>query len=95
MVSKKLRQITKVVVPILKSKGIKKAGIFGSYARGEAKRNSDIDILIQPRKRMGFGFFGLAIELEEKLGKKVDLVSYNGIRKELREQILKEEVKII
>ena len=93
--SKKLKQITKIVVPILKKKGVKKAGIFGSYARGEAKRNSDIDILIQPRKGMGFGFFGLAIELEEKLGKKVDLVSYNGIRKELREQILKDEVKII
>lgn len=80
---------------ILKKHGIAKAGIFGSYARGDQKRDSDIDILVLPKKGMGFAFFGLQIELEEKLGKKVDLVSYNGIRKELKKEILKEEVRII
>jgi uncharacterized protein len=90
-----LQKLKPKIVKILKAHGIKKAGIFGSYARGEAKRKSDIDILIQPRKGMGFEFFGLAIELEEKLGRKVDLVSYNGISPYLKEYILENEVRII
>ena len=93
--NRELNKLKPQIIRILKKNGIKKAGIFGSYARGEQKKRSDIDILVQPRKGMGFAFFGLQLELEEKLGKKVDLVSYNGIRKELREFILKDEVRII
>jgi len=80
---------------ILKKNKIKKAGIFGSYARGEQRKNSDIDILIQPRKDMGFSFAGLEIELSKKLKKKVDLITYNSINHLLKERILNQEVKII
>jgi len=90
-----IKKIKNKIIKILKQHNIKKAGIFGSYARGDYKKNSDIDILVQPKRGMGFAFFGLQIELEEKLGKKVDLVSYRGIRKELKEEILSEEVRII
>ncbi|MEK6899932.1 MAG: nucleotidyltransferase family protein [Nanoarchaeota archaeon] len=90
-----LKQIMKVAVPILKKNGIKKAGIFGSYARGEAKKKSDIDILVQPPKGMGFGFAGLEIELSKKLHKKVDLVSYNGLSPYLKDKILEQEVRIL
>ena len=44
---------------------------------------------------MGIEFFGLNLELEEKLGKKVDLVSYNGISPHLKDLILKQEVRIL
>jgi len=88
-------QIAKIVVPILKKNGITKAGIFGSYAMGEAKKKSDIDILVQPARRMGFKFAGLEIELSEKLHKKVDLVSYNGLSPFLKDKILKQEVRIL
>jgi uncharacterized protein len=74
---------------------VKKAGIFGSYARGDYKKGSDIDILIEPSSGMGFGFAGLEIQLSNKLKKKVDLVSYNGISPYLRDKILGEEVRII
>ncbi|MEK6905558.1 MAG: nucleotidyltransferase family protein [Nanoarchaeota archaeon] len=90
-----IKQIVKIAVPILKRNGIKKAGIFGSYARGEAKKKSDIDMLVQPPNGMGFGFFGLNLELEEKLGKKVDLVSYNGLSPYLKDKILEQEVRIL
>ncbi len=80
---------------ILKKKNIKKAGIFGSYARGEQRKNSDIDILIKPPKGIGFGFAGIQLELQDKLKKKIDLVSYNGLSPYLKESILKEEVRII
>ncbi|MFH0752920.1 MAG: nucleotidyltransferase domain-containing protein [archaeon] len=90
-----LRKIKEKIIKILKKNKIKKAGIFGSYAIGGEKKNSDIDILIQPTKNMGFGFTGLEIELSKKLGKKVDLVSYNGLSPYLKDKILSQEVRII
>ena len=92
---KKLQQIAKIAVPILKKNGVKKAGIFGSYARGEAKKKSDVDILVLPPKGMGFGFAGLEMELSKKLHKKVDLVSYNGLSPYLKDKILEQEVRIL
>lgn len=89
------KKIKTKVLRVLKKYGIKKAGIFGSYARGEQKKNSDVDILIQPPKGIGFGFAGIEIELEEILGKKVDLISYKGISPYLKERILSDEVRII
>jgi len=61
----------------------------------EIQKKSDIDILIQPAKGMGFRFAGLELELSEKLDKKVDLVSYNGINPYLKERILAQEVRIL
>lgn len=89
-----LQPIMKKIVGVLKRYGVKKASIFGSYARGEQKKKSDIDVIIEPPKGMGLKFVRLAMELEEKTGKKVDLVSYNGIHPLLRYRILKEEIPI-
>jgi len=90
-----LRTLQRKIVPILKKNDVAKAGIFGSYARGEAKRNSDIDILIQPPRGMGLGFVGIKLELEEKLGKRVDLLTYKSIHPYLKKYILDDEVRII
>ena len=92
---KSLEKIKPEILKILKKNNIKKAGIFGSYARGENKKESDIDIVIKPTKNMGFGFAGIKIELEEKLKKKVDLLTYNSIHPLLRKIILSEEIRII
>ena len=74
-----------------------KAGIFGSYARGEARKRSDIDMLIKVgRKKFSLlDHVRLERELEEKLDKKVDLLTYNGINHLLKNRILDEEVRII
>ena len=90
-----LKNIKKKIVEVLKKNKIARAGIFGSYARGEQKKNSDIDILIEPPKGMGFGFAGIQFELERKLKKKADLLTYKGLSPYLKERILKEEIKII
>ncbi len=83
------------IMTILKKNHIKRAGIFGSYAKGEQKKDSDIDILIEPAKNMGFKFAGLEIQLAKALKKKVDLVSYNGISPYLKDKILSQEIRII
>ena len=95
---KKLTALNKIIpkiIRILKNNNVKKAGIFGSYAKGEQKKNSDIDILIEPPKGIGFGFVGIQFELEDKLKKKVDLITYKYISPYLKENILKSEVRII
>lgn len=93
--NKNLNSIIRVIVATLKKYGIKRAGIFGSYVRGEQKKGSDIDILIEPPKGIGFGFVGIEIELEKKLGKKVDLVTYKYLSPYLKKRILESEVRII
>lgn len=70
-------------------------GIFGSYARGEQKGSSDVDILVKFFEGATlFDFVGIANFLEEKLNLKVDIVSERAIRQELREQILKQVVMV-
>lgn len=91
----KIEELKSKIVRILKQKGIKKASIFGSYARGEQKDNSDIDILIEPPEGMGLEFVGLNLELEKELGIRVDLISYNGLNRHIKKYILADEVRII
>ena len=84
------------IIKILKKNKIKKAGIFGSYARGEQRKNSDLDILIELPKKMNlFDLTGLEIDLKERLKKKIDLITYNSLNHLIKERILNQEIKII
>jgi predicted nucleotidyltransferase len=62
-------------------KPVKKAFIFDSYSRGEADTDSDLDILVEPdySQHISMAFFGIQTELEQKLHRKIDLVSDNGV----------------
>jgi len=93
--NKKIEEIKRKIIPTLKKYNIKKAGIFGSYARGDFKKNSDVDILIQPPSNMGLEFVGMGIELEKKLKKKVDLITYKYISPYLKKYILEDEIRIL
>jgi len=90
-----IKKLKPQIIKILKKYHIKKAGIFGSYARGEQKKDSDIDLLVEPAEGMGFKFIGMNMELEEKMGKKVHLVTYKFISPYIKKSILKDEVRII
>ena len=91
-----IKNIQLRIVPILKKHGVSKAGIFGSYARDEQEKRSDIDILIKIRDEASLtDLIALKLELEKHLKKRVDLVEYEIIRPELKEQILKEEIIIL
>ncbi len=75
----------------LRAYGVEKIAIFGSVVRHEEKPDSDIDILVDfdPTKGL-FIFIDLKFYLETLLGRKVDLVTKNGLHPALKDKILKE-----
>lgn len=86
----------KEVVNYLKKNGIVKAGVFGSYARQENKKKSDIDLLVKVRSGTSlFDIIGYEMDLEKILDMKVDLLTYDSLHPLIRKQILKEEVQIL
>lgn len=84
-----------IIINTLKPFRPTKIGLFGSVARNEENNSSDIDILFLLKNPIGlFTLSDLKFELEEKLHKKVDLISENGLNKFIKESILK-DVKYI
>jgi predicted nucleotidyltransferase len=73
----------------LKDKPVVKAYLFGSYLRGDATMESDIDILIELdySHRIGLKFIQMKLELEDLLHQQVDLVSANGLSKYVKPYI--------
>ncbi len=94
--NKDIEDIKRKILPILKRYGVKRVGLFGSFVRGEIRKDSDIDILVKIDKDISLlDFVGLKLEIEEALGKKVDLVEYDTIKPILKERILNEQVIIL
>lgn len=84
-----------IIIETLKPYHPKRIGLFGSVVRSEENNNSDIDILFSLHEPIGlFTLSKIHFELEEKLNKKVDLISEGGLNKFIKERILK-EVKYI
>ena len=77
-------QIRKVVAAYFKDKPVKKVYLFGSYARGEANENSDVDLLVELdySKKIGLQFFGWYEELGSLFDRKVDVVDKDALRKD-------------
>jgi predicted nucleotidyltransferase len=74
---------------------IESLAIFGSYSRGQENAASDIDILVRYKKTPGlFGFLELKLYLEQILGRPVDLVTEKALKKQLKEKILQEAVRV-
>lgn len=70
-------------------------GVFGSYVRGEQKKGSDLDVLVEFEKDANLlDLTGLADFLEEKLNIKVDVVPESALREEIRSAVLKEKVAV-
>ena len=66
-----------------KDKPVLKAFLFGSYAREDTSEESDIDILVELdySQHIGLGFISMKLDLEDKLGKKIDLIPSDGVSK--------------
>lgn len=88
LIKKIINNLKEVIEVKYKAKII---GIFGSYARGEEKNKSDIDILVEFSKGADLiDLIGLSYFLEDKLGIKVDIVPINSLREEIRDYIIKD-----
>lgn len=91
-----IEDLKRKIIPILQSHGVKRAGLFGSYVRGDMREDSDIDILVEIEEDISLlDFVGIKLEIEEVLGRKVDLVEYNTIKPIIKDKILKEQVIIL
>ncbi|GIW46163.1 MAG: nucleotidyltransferase [Deltaproteobacteria bacterium] len=95
---KTLEEIKKILErhkdEIRKKYGVVIKGVFGSVARGEEKETSDVDILIEIERPIGLKFFELWDEIEKLLGCEVDLVREKLLRQEIKDEILKEMIKV-
>lgn len=91
-----IKEIADKILPILKRYGVSKAALFGSLVRGDVAEKSDLNILVEIEKDISLlDFVGLKLELEEILGRKVDLVEYCTLKPIIRERVLREQVPIL
>jgi predicted nucleotidyltransferase len=89
-------EFNRQIIPSLKRFGVKRASLFGSLARGEDREDSDIDILVEfEAGKSLLDLAGLKIELEELLGRRVDLLTFNSLHPLLKDKILKEQKPIL
>lgn len=81
----KLRELK----PILsKEYAVKRIGLFGSFADNSADQSSDIDLLVELDKPIGWKFLSLEIYLEKVFGRKIDLVTKNALKEQIKKDIL-------
>ena len=82
--------------PILTRYGVLRAGVFGSYARGDETAESDLDLLVEfPAGTSLLDLVSLQMDLREELGLRVDANTYRAIHPLLRDRILEDEIRIL
>ncbi len=91
-----IEEIKKAIVPVLKQNQVKRAGLFGSVARGEDTPESDIDLLVEFKGRKSLlDLAHLKNQLEDRLGRKVDVLTYRSLHHLLKDRILREEKPVL
>ncbi len=91
-----IEEIKNKALPVLKKAGVTRSAVFGSVVRGEARKDSDIDLLVElPKDKSLFDFIDLQIKLEKVLKRRVDLGEYSTIKSRLRGTILKSALQIL
>ena len=85
-------EIRETVAALARQYGALRVYLFGSYARGDADADSDIDLRIDKGSIRGIQLGGLAVDLEEAFGLKVDLVSTGSLQQDFLQAIAGDEV---
>jgi len=79
---KDILQRLRDILPYLRERyGVERIAIYGSFAKGEARRGSDVDILVELTRPLGLDFVDLAHYLEDLLGRRVDLATFDQFQK--------------
>ena len=97
MLNDQVVTIQEKIRPVLQEAGISRAGLFGSCARGEMNEASDVDILVEFDRDQDMSlldFIGIEHEIEDVLGREVDLVEYHLLKPRIKDKILRQEVRI-
>jgi len=88
-----IEEIKSIVVPIAKAHSVGRVYLFGSYARGEATPSSDVDLRVDKGNLRGlFALGALYADLEDGLGKKLDLLTTGSLDQSFLRSIADEEV---
>lgn len=91
-----LNKIKNQILPVLKRHRVSKSSLFGSFVRGDATHDSDIDILVKlPSGSSLLDLIGLKMELVKKTGREVDVLTFNSISPLLESEIKKNQVSIL
>jgi predicted nucleotidyltransferase len=91
-----IEQVKKRILPLLKEAGVLRSSLFGSFIRGEQTEQSDIDILIEfPKGKSLLDLVDLEMKLEQALGRKVDLLTYNSLSPYLKDSIQSSQLPIL
>ena len=91
-----VQQIRKKILPTLRRFDVTRAAVFGSFARGQTSKRSDIDLLVKFKgEKSLLDLSGLKIALEELLKTKVDVLTYNSLHPLLKDRILSEQEVIL
>lgn len=94
--SPNLDELREMVSAPMRRRGVVRAGVFGSVARGEAGEGSDVDFLVELEKgRSLVDLAGLRLDLFDLLGRDVDVATPNSLHPKLRERILGELVPLL
>jgi predicted nucleotidyltransferase len=95
-IDKELERLREKVAPILRRLGVRRASVFGSLARGEGDEESDVDLLVELEPgRSLLDLAELKVELEEVLGRRVDVITYDSLHPLLRDRVLREQRRIL
>ncbi len=87
----KIEEVQEKITPILKKYDIARAAVFGSVARDEAKKGSDVDLLIELGVPMGMlKYMEMLHKMEECLGTSVDVVTEKSVNQFLKPYIIKD-----
>ena len=93
---KEISEIKLQTLPIFKKAGVSRSFVFGSYARKEANKNSDLNLIVEFNKRKSIiDLITLKLELEKELGIKVDVLTSNSIHPKIRSLIQEEKIQIL
>lgn len=79
---------------LYKDYAVKEIGLFGSFSDETFSENSDIDIIVELEKPIGWKFFSLELYLEKVFERKIDLVTKNALKVQIRENILKQVIYV-
>ncbi len=85
-----LSKLKELKPTLYKDYAVREIGLFGSFSDESYTEDSDIDILIELEKPIGWKFFSLELYLEQIFNRKIDLVTKNALKEQIKDHILKQ-----